>query len=782
MNKAPLSPEHRALLEARHLQPPFPPAAAIEVLGVLRSAHYAPGAALMRQGDAGDDMFLVLEGRVAVQVVTAAGEPTVVDTIESGGVVGEMALLTGQPRTATVVALTPVEVACLARRDFESLAAHHPEALNLFLHRVLPRLRRTQLVGVLTELFGALEPQAQADLEQHLEWRELAGGDTLFRQGDAGDDVFIVVNGRLRVSVADDGVADGRRVLEEVGRGQAVGEVGLLTGEPRAATVTAVRDSDLLRLSRASFDALLDRHPRPMMTIARAAAKRLREASLRAQRPPGPSSFALIAGGDPRLLAPLAARLAAQLGALAGHADRVLLLDSAGVDRRLARPGIAQSGPGSIVHESLVAWLAALEREHAYTVLCADADDTEWTRRCLRAADRVLVVAAAGDPATPGAVEARARSLHPTAHYELVLVHPDDASQPAGTLPWLEAREFAGHHHVRVGHAGDLARLARRVAGRANALVLGGGGARGFAHVGGLRALDEAGIAVDMIGGTSIGAVIAGARALGLTFEDLTELARSFASRRKILDRTLPIVALTEGAKVTALYRQVFGATCIEDLWIPYFAVSSGLSRAEAVLHTRGELWWAARASTAVPAIFPPVVAQDNEVLVDGNVMNNMPLDVMRARCEGGTLVGINPMPAMLKPRPYNFGPSVSGWKALAGRMKVLGVRLRAPNLVGSVMRATEINSANRMRSPAFRALADLLIEPPVGGYAIHGYSAWEPIVEIGYKAAKEALAAWPLTPSLREAAQMPPVTASRDTGEALPLAVLAADGPRAAN
>ncbi len=94
-------------------------------------------------------------------------------------------------------------------------------------------------------------------------------------------------------------------------------------------------------------------------------------------------------------------------------------------------------------------------------------------------------------------------------------------------------------------------------------------------------------------------------------------------------------------------------------------------------------------------------------------------------------------------PRPYDCGPSVSGWKALAGRWRLFGEKLRAPNIVGTVMRATEINSANRMRQAAFRALADLLIEPPVADYAIHGYSEWRPIVEIGYRSAKEALAAW---------------------------------------
>jgi predicted acylesterase/phospholipase RssA len=375
--------------------------------------------------------------------------------------------------------------------------------------------------------------------------------------------------------------------------------------------------------------------------------------------------------------------------------------------------------------------------------LCADAGDTEWTRRCLRAADRVLVVARATDDPAIGAVETRARALHPAARFELVLVHPDEAVQPSGTLPWLAAHEVAVHHHLRLGAKGDLRRLARRVSGRPIALVLGGGGARGFAHLGALRAFDEAGIEFDMIGGTSIGSAIAGGRALGLSLGEFTGLARSFASRSKILDRTLPIVAFTRGAKVTAIFRGVYSDARIEDLWLPYFAVSSGLSRAEAVLHTRGPLWLAVRASTAAPALFPPIIGDDHEVLVDGNVMNNMPLDVMRARCEGGTLIGINPMPSTMKPRPYNSGPSVSGWAALAGRFRIPGATLRAPNLIGAVLRATEINSASRMRQPSYRALADLLIEPPLADFGITSYHEWEPIVEIGYRSAKEALAVW---------------------------------------
>ncbi len=740
MNDSPLPTGQVAVLRERHLGPPFPVEAIEDLTSALRHVRLDPGQVLIRQGESGDDLFLVVGGEVEVEVEHPDRTKTVVDRIGAGGVVGELALLTGQPRNATVVARTATDLARLSRADFERVAARHPKALNLFLHRVLPRLRRTQLVRVLTELFGDLEPAAIADLEAELVWTELGGGATLFREGDRGEDVYIVVNGRLRVTMADPNAPGGQRVVEEAGRGRAVGELALLTGEPRAATITAVRDSDLLRLPRASFDRLLDRHPRAMLQIARAAAWRLRQGGGRPLRgTPSASAFALVPASPGAPHALLARRLAATLG----EPDAVLCLASADVDRLLGREGIAQTADDDAIHESIVAWLSEQEREHRFLVLVADAGDTPWTRRCVRHADRVLIVGRAGDDPVPGALESSMAPMGLTARCELVLVHPDAAARPSGTAAWLDGRRVATHHHVRLGDDRDIRRLARRASGRATALVLGGGGARGFSHIGALRALDEAGIEIDMIGGTSIGSAIAGAFAVGRTPDQLVELAQAFASKSKIMDRTLPIVALMEGRKLTGIYQGVYGETRIEDLWVPYFAVSSGLARAEAVIHERGPLWRAVRASTAVPGIFPPMIAEDREVLVDGNVMNNMPLDVMRERCEGGTLIGLNPMPSELKMRNYNCGPSVSGWQALLGRFRMLGVKLRAPSIFGSIMRATEINSASKMRQPSFRALADLLVEPPVGGYAIMGYGAYAPIIEIGYEAARDALRGW---------------------------------------
>ena len=729
--------EQRSQLVRRHFHGPFSAEGIDDLLSVLRHARLDAGESVLRRGDVDDDLFLVLSGRLEVRVDLGRGGAVTVEEVGPGGVVGGMALLIGNARPATVTALEHADFAQLSRGDFERLAARHPQALDEFLQRILPRLRRAQLARVLVELFGDLDEAALAELETELEWVRLPGGKTLFDEGDHGQDVYIIVNGRLRTLLTD---REGHtRVLEEIGRGGAVGELALLTGEPRAATVVAVRDSDLLKLSRTSFDRLLTRHPHAMMRIARAAALRLRHSVRGPSRASAPHAFALIPAGSGEPLAAFAARLSDALGTQGS----VLHLTSRDVDRLLAKPGIAQCGEEDTVHESVVAWLSAQEREHKFVVLEADADWTPWTRRVLRQADRVLIVGRAGDDPVPGRVEVAATEMGLTARSELVLLQEDDCEQPAGTAAWLSPRHVAAHHHVRLGRDGDVGRLARRVSGCATGLVLGGGGARGFAHLGMLRALAETGVEVDMVGGTSFGALIAAGHAAGLGVDRMVELAGELASPGKLLDRTLPLTSLLAGRKVTNIYRQLFGELLIEDLWIPLFVVSSGLSRAHAVIHDRGVLWRAVRASTAIPAIFPPLLAEDGEVLVDGGVMNNMPLDVMRERCEGGTVIALNPMPTNDKMKPYAFGASLSGWEALKGRLRLFGSRTRAPSILGSVMRATEINSANRMRQASYRSLADLLVEPALGGYPILAFDQYKPIIEIGYQSAREALAAW---------------------------------------
>ena len=187
------------------------------------------------------------------------------------------------------------------------------------------------------------------------------------------------------------------------------------------------------------------------------------------------------------------------------------------------------------------------------------------------------------------------------------------------------------YHHVRLGDPGNLARVASILSGRAVGLALGGGGARGYAHIGVVAALRGLGIPIDMVGGTSMGAVIAAQVALGLSREELINLNLRFMSRKPFAQYTIPMLALLNARRLQEGMQMAVGETQIKDLWINCFAISVNLTTTEMVVHDRGPVWEAVRASVSLPGILPPFV-RGSHLLVDGGVINNLPGDVMRQR------------------------------------------------------------------------------------------------------------------------------------------------------
>jgi predicted acylesterase/phospholipase RssA/CRP-like cAMP-binding protein len=707
-----------------------------EIAAACRRMTLPVGATLFVQGSPSDSLYLIERGRLGVRMQQPDGTSTDLDELNAGVSVGEMGLLTGQPRVATVYAQEESVLLQLSRESFERLTESYPDLMRRVLRDSEPRMFRTQLADALTALFGALEKDALHELQEAVDWMHLHPGEVLFDAGDVGDACYIVINGRLRATTTDS--SGTRQTLGEICRGECVGELALLTGEPRIAAVHAVRETDLVRLSRDLFHRLVDQSPRAMLQIARLIARR-------AQRPPTHTmpqnasiTFALIPASFDVPLESLAQDLA---NALTTHGP-TLLLDAARLDEALHKPGAAQTLDDDPTSVALLGWLGQHEAAYRYVVFVADRDWSEWTRRCIRQADRLLIVGQASADPSPGTIECALAETDVYARSELLLLHPADTERPHGTSRWLAQRQVVTHHHVRMGHRQDLGRLARRLTGNAVGLVLGGGGARGFVHNGALRALAEAGIEIDMIGGTSMGALVGAAYAFGYDVQGMQKLAGMFASRKQLVDLTLPLVSFAATAKVTRLYQQLFGEVQIEDLWIPFFCIASSLSNAVPVRYDRGVLWSSVRASSAIPGIFAPVLSEAGDVLVDGGVMNNFPIDVMRKDLEAGVVIGVSAFPLQDKKRNYSFGPSISGWRVLAGRLG-LASRVRAPSLFGSMMRTTELSSAYNSRRPSFRSFADLIIQPPVEQFRVLDFDSYEAIIEMGYHAAREQIAAW---------------------------------------
>jgi predicted acylesterase/phospholipase RssA len=269
-------------------------------------------------------------------------------------------------------------------------------------------------------------------------------------------------------------------------------------------------------------------------------------------------------------------------------------------------------------------------------------------------------------------------------------------------------------------------------------LALGGGFARGVGHIGVIRAMRELDIPIDMVGGTSIGAIIAAQCALEWDCQQMLDITCRRSAEALEGDYTLPVVSFLTGRKISGVMTSIGGNMDIEDLWLPYFCISASLTRGEMKVHSSGNAALGVIASTRAPGLFPPVTC-DNELLVDGGLVNMVPSDVMRECVGQGTAVSID-VSAPVEYGEVDFGLSFTGWEGLRRRFGLFTRAQKIPGLLDLLMRTLEFG-----RTPAarLRHLADAYLTLPVGKFGYRDFQHGPEIAEIGYRCAIEYFAEW---------------------------------------
>jgi NTE family protein len=527
----------------------------------------------------------------------------------------------------------------------------------------------------------------------------LPAGSLLFESGSTPEGVYLVANGRLGVKTL--GIA---RLTAEIGRSQLVGETGWLLKEQHSATVFALRDSELLLLPTPVLDAAAAQSTNFSLALARLCARRLRRSNRHENEQKRARVFAVVPNSVEIDVANLATRLVAEF-ARAGRTE--LVWD--------ARASTHTAG-----------WFNAIEESNDYVVYVADPTASGWTRQCCRQADVIVLAAPAGARPKPWPGGIAEAALARGARVELALLH-DERIETGAATRWLQSSPLAQHHHIV--DAADLGRLARLLTRRGVGLVLSGGGARGFAHLGIIRALREARVPIDFVGGSSIGSIIAAGVAVGWSDDEMRlRYRRSFVDTNPVNDYTFPFVALTRGRKVSRLLQREYGDILIEDLRRPFFCVSANLSTGRALEHRDGRLAEALRASVAIPGVMPPVY-RGEDVLVDGAAINNLPVDIMQSHAPGlviGSDVGVDRF-------------------ALDRRGK------RRINIFQILMHSGMVNSASS--AAAQRELADVLLKPPLANVDLLNWRAFDRAIQAGYDYARAALETLPALPRLPAAA-----------------------------
>ncbi|MCC7177543.1 MAG: cyclic nucleotide-binding domain-containing protein [Acidobacteria bacterium] len=710
-----------------------------DLAGLMTVVTLADGDIVIREGSTCDALYLLLSGVVTVSATDRRGLVHPVEEVGPGSLVADMGLFLRAPAAATTRARGLVRLAALTKTALDGFSDRYPAAALALADALRSPLRRQCLWAALRvcDLFRHLEGAALVDLASELEPVALYGGERLFRQGDRGDDMYIVASGRLRVvSAATDG---SETVLAELGIGETAGEMAMVSGEPRSATVYASRDTQLARLTKAGFGRLVERHPQAMLLmVTRRLASRVRNMSHGGRRHATVATVAVVPASPDVPLDEFCTHLSTALGRL----GTALHLSSARVDARLGRRGAAQAHDREGGVAGLPDWLAGQESAHRFVVYQADRGLSPWTERCLRQADRIVLAANASGVEARGEIETEllGGGRADRAPVTLVLLHEPGAPAPSGTARWLAGRTLERHLHVRRNVPSDYGRVARFLTGTTIGLALGGGFARGLAHVGVLRALADVNVPVDAIGGTSIGAIVGAQWALGwdpsrIVRETQTGFAQAFD------DVTLPFLALQRGGKVSRFVRGVFQDARIEDLWVPYFSVSANLNRAQLKVHASGSLAEAVLASARVPGVFPPMVL-GGELHVDGGLIDNVPVDVMRSFSNDGIVIGVDVSPPHELAEMADYGEDVSGWRAIWRRFTSgRETRVHPPSILQVLMRSIEFGGLSYRRDKA--ALADLYLTPDVGRYTRRDFTRAAEIAEAGYLATRGRLSEW---------------------------------------
>jgi NTE family protein len=557
-------------------------------------------------------------------------------------------------------------------------------------------------------IFAEIDDEQLDQLTAAVDRQHIPANEWLFHLGDPPDAIYVVASGRF-AAVGLDG-----QVLREMASGDAIGDLGVITGAARSAGIRALRDGVVWRIAADTFTEVLAKAPQLRSAMFRAMAGMLRE-SRSANVSQRPRVIGVLSTGD-AAAAPIVDAIATRLGS---HGQTALVAPP--VDTT------AEANHYGELVEAFSETLDRAERSHDWVLVVADRGSGDiWRRYVVAHSDRLVVLAdqarppeAFDPPVTQGPV-----------HLITSVAEPDPS--------WWDLLQPVSHHPADDDGIGALA---RRIAGRSLGLVLGGGGARGLAHYGVYEELTRAGVVIDRFGGTSAGALAAATFALGLDAPDATAAARKYMEKTKpVSDYTIPAIALTRGGRVDRLVEGFFGSTTlIEHLPRGFFSVSTDMITGDSIIHRRGLLWVAVRASISIPGLLPPV-QHGEQLLVDGGLLNNLPADVMCADPDGEVICvdlrrtyvpskGFGPLPAMLQPPAFV-------------RRLLTGTDVALPPLQETLLRTAEIaaSSGNLRELPRVAAI----IEPDVSGIGPLEFHNIDAALEAGRIATRAALEAQP--------------------------------------
>ncbi|XP_035164611.1 patatin-like phospholipase domain-containing protein 6 isoform X4 [Oxyura jamaicensis] len=725
--------------------------------------HAKAGTVIARQGDQDVSLHFVLWGCLHVyQRMIDKAEDVCLFLTQPGEMVGQLAVLTGEPLIFTIKANRDCTFLKISKSDFYEIMREQPSVVLSVAHTVAARM----------------SPFVR-QMDFAIDWMAVEAGRALYRQGDKSDCTYIALNGRLR-SVIQKGSGK-KELIGEYGRGDLIGVVEALTRQPRATTVHAVRDTELAKLPEGTLNNIKRRYPQVVTRLIHLLSQKIL-GNLQQLRGPFPGSgLGMASSSEPTnptsnlstvAVLPVCddvptAAFTLELKHALNAIGPTLLLTS-----DIIRARLGSSALDSIQEYRLSGWLAQQEDIHRIVLYQTDCTLTPWTVRCIRQADCILIIGLGDQEPALGELEQMLENTAVRALKQLVLLHREDGPSPSRTVEWLNMRSWcSGHLHIKcprrvfsrrspaklremyekvfeksTDRHSDFSRLARVLTGNTIALVLGGGGARGCSHIGVIKSMEEAGIPIDMVGGTSIGSFIGALYAEERSAVRTKQRAREWAKCMNsvfetVLDLTYPITSMFSGSAFNASINKVFQDKQIEDLWLPYFNVTTDITASAMRVHTDGSVWRYVRASASYTPYLPPLCdPKDSHWLVDGCYVNNVPADIAR-NMGAKTVIAID-VGSQDETDLCNYGDSLSGWWLLWKRLNPWAEKVKVPDMAEIQSRLAYVSCVRQLEVVKSSSYCEY-IRPPIDRFKTMDFGKFDEIYDVGYQHGKVVFDGW---------------------------------------
>lgn len=728
----------------------------------LRVRRLKGGQTLIKQGDQDASLTFVVCGGVYVlqQMIGDEKKETLLFVANPGEIVGSLAVLTGEPSFFTFRVKVDTIVVTISKTDFYSIMREQPSVVLNVAHtmavRIAPFVRQIDFA---------------------LDWMMIEAGKPLFRQGDQSDSVYIILTGRLRsVRTHQNGK---KSLVAEYGRGELVGIVEVLTESARTTTIIAVRDTECAHLPAELLNLIKRKYPQIVTRLIHLLGQRILghiETRGEAEMDHHVSGIEnKVSVGNLATIAVLASSKDVPLTSFTLELQHSLraIGETTRLTSEIVIQNLGSAALDSINEFRLFNWLGQQEDMNIMTLYQCDYAMTKWTKHCIRQADCILIVALADQHHAVGEVEKQMENIAVRAQKELILLHKEDAESPRGTIEWLNARGWcSSHHHIRCpkrvlrnysdikkltdsylkifetvpDRLSDFSRLARFLTGTSIGLVLGGGGARGLSHVGIVKALTEANVPIDMVGGTSMGSFIGAVWCEDRNITRFTQRCREWSMEmtsiwKKVLDLTYPITSMFTGRAFNNGIEKTFKDRQIEDLWIPYFCITTDITNSSMRIHTHGNLWRYVRASMSLSGYLPPLCDPvDAHYLLDGGYVNNLPADVMK-QLGGNTIFAVD-VGSQDSQDVYNYGDQISGWWLLANKWSPWSETVKVPDMAEIQSRLAYVSCVRQLDHVKNCDYCEY-IRPPIDKYATLQFGSFDEIADVGYQHGKALLNGW---------------------------------------